>query len=101
MSEPVLIEIREPSGATRICEFRDRHAMAAGLRIGSGAACELRLAEASVAEVHAVLRSASVHWLLYLAEDGELPQQYTRRVDYGAFDVGGYAIRVLPPSDWE
>jgi hypothetical protein len=93
--DAVRIEVRNPAGDVEFREFADRRA----LRIGSDPACELRLDGAGVPLLHSLIEPRSNHWVLHLARNGALPKDYTRRVDYGTIEVGGYAIRVLPPPE--
>jgi hypothetical protein len=97
--DPILIEIRNSAGDVRIVEFADRRALADGLRIGSDPACELRLQGPGVPGLHGLLQPRSNHWVWHQAEEGILPHDYTKRVDYGLVEVAGYAIRVLPPPE--
>jgi len=97
--DPIRIEIRNAAGEVEIVEFTDRRALGDGLRIGSDPTCELRLQGAGVPGLHGLLQPRSNHWVWHLAEQGVLPQDYTRRVDYGPIEVAGYTVRVLPPDE--
>lgn len=98
-SNSILIEMRNPAGEIKILEFNDRRTLADGLRVGSDPACELRLEGAGAPGLHGMLQPRSNHWVWHLAEEGVLPQDYTKRVDYGPIEIAGYVIRVLPPRE--
>jgi hypothetical protein len=94
--ELLRVEVSSRGGEIEIREFDHWQP----LRIGSGAECELRLDDPDLPALHALLKPASNHRLLFLAAEGVLPAQSTR-VDYGVVQAGRYTVRVLPPSEEE